>query len=440
MGAISWGLLGPESIGKERRTRTLNLGATVRSFNDLAVPGMGGVWFGKQLLLATLGVAVAEQARAAGHRVNNIEVANAIESLGCWLALHGSSWQRDARVRGANKMRRITQHDLAFSRVRKPSFYVTQPMRQATIQPLRDLGLIESTGERFNGFSCSELGEEFIEAVVGHLNPSNRPVQDHLRRWVRGDSVSLNTPQLREALSPTVKLPPHARDILRERICKGHDLGSQRRSNALSWVESRSSDLKNSVDWDQKPAMIDLAHWRDIRTGALFFIARDDAILLLDQIEAAIGSTSDRRLQLSHSLPATIKERCQSLRIAGKDFLEQGYDRTPSSQASQFSRECAEPIDDEDIIRNLVRRDGRVLQLIDDAVVPGYAFAGLPMKVAEAARSEEESGAETAPPEILQWPPGISHRVKNLFRMSLDMSGKLDALLSTSVAAEGDHS
>lgn len=44
----------------ERRTRTLSLGATVRAFNDLAVPGLGGVWFGKQLLLATLGVAIAE--------------------------------------------------------------------------------------------------------------------------------------------------------------------------------------------------------------------------------------------------------------------------------------------------------------------------------------------------------------------------------------------
>jgi len=53
VGVISWGLLGPETLAGERRTRTLGLGATVRSFNDLAVPGLGGVWFGKELLLAT---------------------------------------------------------------------------------------------------------------------------------------------------------------------------------------------------------------------------------------------------------------------------------------------------------------------------------------------------------------------------------------------------
>ena len=49
VGLVTWGLLGPESIAIERRTRTLNLGACVRTFNDLAVPGLGGVWFGKQL-------------------------------------------------------------------------------------------------------------------------------------------------------------------------------------------------------------------------------------------------------------------------------------------------------------------------------------------------------------------------------------------------------
>jgi len=68
LAAISWGLLGPETLASERRTRTLGLGATVRAFNDLAVPGLGGVWFGKELLLATLGVAIAERIRNSGTR------------------------------------------------------------------------------------------------------------------------------------------------------------------------------------------------------------------------------------------------------------------------------------------------------------------------------------------------------------------------------------
>ncbi len=35
---VTWGLLGPEMLNSERRTRTLGLGTAVRKFNDLAVP------------------------------------------------------------------------------------------------------------------------------------------------------------------------------------------------------------------------------------------------------------------------------------------------------------------------------------------------------------------------------------------------------------------
>jgi hypothetical protein len=77
----------------------------VRAFNDLSVPGLGGVWFGKQLFLATLGVAVAQEARERGKRVTNIEVANTIEALACWLAYQQNNWQKDPRLRGQTKMR-----------------------------------------------------------------------------------------------------------------------------------------------------------------------------------------------------------------------------------------------------------------------------------------------------------------------------------------------
>ncbi len=48
--------------------------------------------------------------------------------------------------------------NLSFATVRKPGFYVTQPMRMATVQPLPALNLVESSGERFNGFRCSSTG------------------------------------------------------------------------------------------------------------------------------------------------------------------------------------------------------------------------------------------------------------------------------------------
>jgi len=157
-----WGLLGPEFLPSMRRTRTLGLGASVRHFNDLAVPGIGGVWYGKQLFLSTLGVIVAEQARAQGANIQNIEVANAIEALACWIAFKNNDWTRDSRLRGSTKLRGRDQDDFKFARAKQRNFYVTQPMRMATVQALYALGLVESKSLRFNAFSsvaskCNKL-------------------------------------------------------------------------------------------------------------------------------------------------------------------------------------------------------------------------------------------------------------------------------------------
>ena len=61
--SMTWGLSGPEQLDGERRTRTLDIGAAVREYNERAVPGMGGVWYAKQLFLAMLGIALAQKLR-----------------------------------------------------------------------------------------------------------------------------------------------------------------------------------------------------------------------------------------------------------------------------------------------------------------------------------------------------------------------------------------
>jgi hypothetical protein len=48
---------------------------------------MGGVWYAKELLLAILGIALAQKLRERKVNVSNIETVNAIEALGCYCAL-----------------------------------------------------------------------------------------------------------------------------------------------------------------------------------------------------------------------------------------------------------------------------------------------------------------------------------------------------------------
>jgi hypothetical protein len=426
LSAIAWGLLGPEALASERRTRTLGLGATVRSFNDLAVPGLGGVWFGKQLLLATLGVAIAERVRNSGKHAQNIEVTNAVEALACWLALDFSGWKRDPRLRGALKL--FGKKDLSFATACKRSFYVTQPMRQATVQPLRALGVVEANGERFNAFRCTQYGEAFINAAWAAFKPHKRSVLDHLVMWARGihDNVKTSS-ELTVALSPLEPMSESAREFLRERIVQGTGTGASRRRRALEWVEALRD--KRQIEWDAKPAMVDELHWRDLRAGALFFATRDAAISLLDQIESLIGNAADQRMSLDATLPETVTDKVKSLREHAQTFLDDNYDPSPVGEATMFCRECTQDVDAR-LLEKLLLREGHVLQQRGRDIIPGVAFRGAPVNPSGAARSPEEDGAEDEVTQVIPLPEGISHRVRNLFLLNLDLRSELGKWLA----------
>ena len=423
----TWGVLGPETLTSERRTRTLGLSATVRQFNDRAVPGLGGAWFGKQLFLATLGVAVAERLRGAGRRARNIEVANAVEALACWQALNCNGWNSDPRLRGAAKL--AGRSDLSFAAVRRPDFYVTTPMRQATVQPLRALGLVEGSGERFNAFSCTAQGEAFVDEACIDFRPHKRSVVDHLVRWAAGDHDDVTSSgELRRALSPLDPLPRGARELLLERIVQGAGDAARRRQ-ALVWVEQLRHEPGRRISWEVKPEPLDDAHWRDLRAGALFFATRGAALALLDRVEAHVAGRSDQRLPLDEPLPGAVIDDIEPLRNRGRAFLDNDHDPTAGAAASAFCRECTDP-DGARVLERLLAREGRVLRQRGRDVVPGAAFRGSQPDQPESAPGREETGSEVAVSGDLELPEYISYRVRNLFLLNLDLRGELDGWLT----------
>jgi hypothetical protein len=435
---VFWGLLGPETLHSERRTRTLGVGAAVRSFNDLAVPGLGGVWFGKQLLLATLGVAVANRLQAEGFKVQNIETANAIEALACWLGLSQNQWQRDARLRGALKLR--GKQDISFTIVRKRTFYVTQPMRMSTVQPLLTLGLAESIAERFNAFRCSDVGEQFIEESCSGFNPYNRTVLEHLTGWASGRHNRVTTSvQLRSALSPLEPLPAPARDFLRALLVRGNGDDGVRRRAAIKWMDALRQTRHASVAWDTKPDTIADDHWHDLHIGALFFGARDAAVALLDQLEEIVGNRSDQGVSLADPLlPQSLGGELRALRQHAQGFLSEDHDPTPDRLARAFCQECAAD-NDAVLIGNLVKRDGRILRLSEHIIRPGAAFRAGPGQSSDRARNAEEGETEVTLRQPIEWPEGISHRVRNLFMLNIDLYAELSGWLDAGDLAVEDN-
>lgn len=418
----TWGLLGPQSLPNTRRTRTLGLGASVRRFNDLAVPGLGGIWYCKQLLLATLGVAVAESARKHGAKVQNIEVANAIEALACWLAFKTNNWSSDARLRGRTKLQ--GKQDFCFRSARQRNFHVTQPMRMLSVQALPALGFVESESARFNAFRCSEPGRAFIEAALDRFLPFRRSVLAHLTTWVQGKDDRVDTDALRSALSPVEPLDEKALPLLSERFIQGENNSveqRQRRMNALNWVDSLRSNKQDTTNWSSRPTQIDENHWRDLQAGALFFEVRDAAIAVLDAMEVYMANQeAGQFLVLNKTEPESLNQPLANLRSAADKYLKFKH---PDADAIAFCTQCAKQ-QNLDVLRALVARDGHVLRLSGNTIKPGPAFRG---RVVQAGTEDESSPTQLGP--ALALPEGISYRVQNLYLLNLDMHGELGSWL-----------
>jgi len=376
---------------------------------------MGGVWFGMQLVLATLGVAVAEKARSHGTRAQNIETANAIEALGCWFAFEGNGWTRDSRLRGVNKLR-TRGENLEFARVRQRNFYVTQPMRMATVQALPALGLVATRGGRFNGFSLSSAGEGMVKSASKDYRPYRRDLEDHLMKWVSEPATPLNSPELAEAIKPVRELPGNTRSLLRERILQGGQESAsdtERRRRALHWMEEIRSQAGAPGGWERKPGVLADDHWADLRAGARFFAARDAATRVLDVMESHMSNQgAGNAYALTQGAPEAAMAPLAELRKSAERFLDTGHgDR----EARAMCEECVQS-DPAAVLRSLGGRDGRVIRLAGDELRPGPAFRG---------GSQTLVAQEGVVPEALTLPKGISSRMHNLYLLNLDLHGEL---------------
>lgn len=428
-GSGSWGLLGPLTVFGERRARTLGLASAVRLFNDRAVPGLGGLWFAKPLVLSTLGVAIATQARR-----RNIEVANAIEALACWLGLKGGGWRADPRLRGRVKLNGVESP--IYAKARRPNFYVSQPMRQQAVQPLLALGLVEARGERFNSFTVSDSGRALLDSGLTDFRPHRQSVEAFLYQWVDGSDRSLDTSELRRALSPLEALPGPCRDLIRDRLAVPNTTSGARRLAALRWVQSLSH--ATPIAWEARPPHLDEDHWLDLRCGGRFFVMRDAALAVLDAAESALASSQSPTLSLRAPLPEPIRPAIAALKQRADGFLQMDHDPSPASIASAFARQCRGR-NEADILAELVRRDGRGLRLGDAGVLRGPAFRAHSRPVTDSdddfnEPTETEDAGEAVGATGFNWPPGISVRVKNLFTLHQDLEGRLDTWLAPAEA------
>lgn len=425
MNELMWGVLGPENVRSERRTRTLGLGAAVRNFNELAVPGVGGVWFAKQIFLALLGVAVAERVRQRGGRNDNIQLTNAIEALACWLEYASNGWESDDRLRGVDKLASASAPP-SFAVFGSRGFYVTQPMRMSTVQALRSLGLVEGTSERFNAYRCSPTGLALIEAGCGSVRPRKSDPLEALAGWVAGD-FDAGSESMRVLLSPVEPLPPPAHALLLECLCQGGGEATERRRAATEWV---SALIEGQASGSGQPSQLSAQHWHDVQAGALFFTLQKRAIGVLDAVEVALAASDAHALAMDDAVGAAVKAAVEPLRHQAMAFLKHAFTDLAQTGANVFAHECADPSDLR-VVEYLLMRDERVLRLRDGVVLPGPAFE--PSSIALSGEDDARPAASALP-----LPNDVSYRIHNLYLFNLDLRGELHAWLRDGGTVEND--
>ena len=419
---ITWGSLVRGDAGDQRRTRGLGLGAAVRVFNDLAVPGLGGLWFAKPLLWSLLGLEIGAQTGKPA-----IRVANAIEALGCWHALKATGGERDPRIGGRTKLSKLLDLDKFpdYSQASRRDFYVTVPMRQGMVQPLRELGLVAPGVQRFNAYSLSEAGKTLLDAACVGVKPGNVELPTFLERWVQGAEKRVHLDSVGGHLSPLTLLPAPAAHLLRERLLSGQ--GGPRRRAVREWVR-RLANATTPASWATRPAEVAEDHWFDLREGARFFRLRDAALRVLDGVEGALRPTEGLSLTETEAA-AAVTAPVAELRARAAEFESAGRDPS-GGLAAGFARRCLAKRD-VDVVTALVELDGRGLRRVGAMVRPGPAFdrSRTDTVGANADGGEEAAGADatTGAKERLPLSPGTSYRVQNLFSLDADLDAAIAA-------------
>lgn len=409
----SWGTAARADAEGMRRTRGLGLGAAVRRYNDLAVPGIGGLWFAKPLVWSMIGLTLG------GKGATRAEVANAVEVVAMLHALLTNRGGRNPRINGSAKLGRQGNSFPPFAVARQRRFYVTVPLRQGMIQPLRELGLAQSYIQRFNSFEPSEVGKDFLSAALEPFRPHRQEVQKVVKRWIDGEAGLMHTAEVRDALTPLTGLPKPAAELLREQLFGGAQARPRRRVRDWLRAVKASGEV---VSWSSPPEGFDAEHWNDLRDGARFFLVRDRALDVLDAIEAQLRSSGSTEIRLDAAVKAAASA-LEQLRRTSKEFLS----GNPVERADALNFAVAtSQADDARVLTFLAERDGRGVRATPNGVATGSAFDPHgPLSQAPVdegtVRLSEDDDAPAPEAKGLQLPPGASGRLRALVSLDQDI-------------------
>lgn len=406
----------PSELSSSRLSLDFGLRAADLFFRELVVPGLGRIWFVRQLSWPLAALAVRESMREQRYNAPRATViCHAIEALAC--KLEYCYGDRDSRrVLGKRAFGREEEVAVwAFDGLRQPAHYVRNTHRQAATRALRmDSGLGFAEGSRFDLLRLTPIGRGIADAFLAQrVGQGGASLRQWLIAWIRGENDIPEQPNsLARALSPEHQNPTQGeRDLVRARVLEVETPACVTRKRLAHVIGNGANlpDIEHMIvprlrDADHKKQADEILAARSF--GAMLDRMRDVVAALTGVVEPGRGAVAIIHLVRDPK----VNEALEHLTQAAKNFVERADIAAITEPTSRTFARAFLNADGAARIRLLVDRADQMLSLSDQSVIRGALF-----RVIAGADSDDDLDE----PDRMRRQPGVDPLgTKRSFRLS----------------------
>jgi hypothetical protein len=386
----------------------LGMASASRYYRELVVPGIGGVWFLRQLSWSVAALRLCEEMA----QNTPTRVAHGIEALANKLAWFQEG--ESASITGS----RAFGHDeegaqWSFKKLSNPQFYVHNTLRQGTVRALPALGF---TGPgRFNSLTLTEHGAKLADLLLGQPRggKGGRSVKAALVEWITSNeepgarpSPSLVQGLWRDHVTPEEKAL--VRDRLRSDSRDSTRAPGDRRARWMSLFDSLGKVKELPIR--KLVGRLEAGQKSQVETAQAY-----DALLAASQalVHACAAQVEIGRLLVS-DLSLLLAPQIERLRKSADEFLtKSGQSGFLSQDAVTYARRVKETGGSTQILGLVAERDGVIVRRAEDQILRGPLFDRRRLSGDE---NEEEDGAS----ESLREPRSTDRRIEQLYELWRD--------------------
>jgi hypothetical protein len=392
-------------------------------FRELVVPGLGRVWFVRQLSWPLAALAIHVELKKQGKNAPKpTAICHGIEALACKLQYKfepqsdGPEKAKSFRILGRRAFGRDAElKTWSFDQLHRASNYVRNTHRQSATRALRvDGGLGFVSGPRFDLLQLEPIGVDlantFLEQKVGRST-----LRKCLCGWLSGKYEIPKEPKvLHEVLSPEHTTQAEF-ECVKSRLLDTSTEESNKRlnlKNAMQTYKQAEPNIEKIVEYLQqvkkgeqvKEIVAALAF------GAMLDRARDALAALTCLVEPARGGIPLDDVAKNK----TVNETVADLKNVAESFLVKSKDARVEEKTSLEFAKAIKNANDKKVIEFLVQRAGGVLGISGDSIIRGNLFRLI--KTADDADDIDE-GADSIEPDRT----GRTFRIANLHSLLQDI-------------------